>query len=91
MHVSEDISASRSQINLPIASLKPCCQAGSFEYNKPYICEYFFFVLKGGRVNFSVTILIPRTEFFKDFDPMSGFYIYRNIDFHLKHNSNCQN
>jgi hypothetical protein len=37
MHVSEDSSASRTQINLSIASLKPSCKAGSFEYNKPYI------------------------------------------------------
>ena len=37
MHVSEDISASQTRINLSIASLKRCCKAGSFEYNKPYI------------------------------------------------------
>ena len=34
---AEDISASQTWINLPIAAFKPCCQTGSFEYNKPYI------------------------------------------------------
>ena len=92
MHISKDISASRTRINLPIASLKPCCQAGSFEYNKPYICEYYFLALLGGRVNFLVKILITKTHFFKkDFEPISGLYIYRHIHFRLKHNSKCEN
>ena len=32
-HIFEDISAPRTQINLSFALLKPCFQAGSFEYN----------------------------------------------------------
>ena len=47
MHVLEDISDSQPRISLPIASLKPCHKAGSFEYNKPYIREYFFSPLGG--------------------------------------------
>ena len=46
-HFSEDVSAPRTRINLPIALLEPCCQAGHFEYNKAYIWEYSFFGLKG--------------------------------------------
>jgi hypothetical protein len=46
-HFSEDISDPQTRINLPIASLKPCCKAGSFEYNKPYILEHFFIALRG--------------------------------------------
>ena len=42
MHIMENISSPQTRINLTIALLKPCFQAGSFEYNKPYICEYFF-------------------------------------------------
>ena len=48
MHVTENISAPRTRINLPIAALKPCCQAGSFEYNKAYILEFSFFWPQGG-------------------------------------------
>ena len=36
-HVSEDISAPRTRINLPIAALELCYKAGHFEYNKAYI------------------------------------------------------
>ena len=36
-HVWDDISAPRTRIDLPIASLGPCCKAGRFEYNKAYI------------------------------------------------------
>ena len=32
-HVSEDISAPHTRINLPIALLERCCQAGRFEYD----------------------------------------------------------
>ncbi len=48
-HVSDDISAPWTPINLPFASLEPCGLASRFEYNKPYIREYFFFTLRGGR------------------------------------------
>ena len=36
-HVSEDISASHTRINLPIALLEPCYKAGRFECNEAYI------------------------------------------------------
>ena len=36
-HVSEDISALHTRINLPIALLERCCQASRLEYNKAYI------------------------------------------------------
>ena len=65
-HVSEDISASRTRINLSIASLKRCCKAGSFEYN--------FSALLGGNAH-------TQNPFFEDFDPISWFYIYSHIDF----------
>ena len=42
--------------NLLIAALKPSCKAGSFEYNKPYIWEFLFFALRGGRLYLGVKI-----------------------------------
>ena len=36
-HVSEDISALHTRINLPIAALEPCCKADRSEYNKAFI------------------------------------------------------
>ena len=63
-HVLEDISAERNRINLRIASLESCCKAGRFEYNIAYILKFSFFGLKGGRVNFWVEMLIPKTHFY---------------------------
>ena len=63
-HLSEDISAPQARINLRIASLERCFKAGHFEYNKAYILEFRFFGLKGGRVDFKVKMLIPKTDFF---------------------------
>ena len=40
-HVSEDISASQTRINLPIAALKPCCKASSSETIKPIFDNIF--------------------------------------------------
>ena len=85
MHVSEDISASRTRINLPIAVLKPCCIAGSFDYNKAYIWEYFVGPL-GGPSQFLGENADTQNPFLEDFDPFSGLYIHSHIDFHLKYN-----
>ena len=42
-HFSEDISATQPRMNLLIASLKPCCKASSFQYNKPLFDNVFFY------------------------------------------------
>ena len=81
---SADTHAPLTLIKLLIALLKPCCQAGSFYCNKPYICECFFRP-KGGPSKFSGENPHYQDRFF------GGVYINRHIHFHLKHNSKCQN
>ena len=88
MHVLQDISASRTRINLPIAALKPCFKADSFEYNKPYL-RIFVPLLLGTESIVSENDDI-QNQFFEDFDPISGFYINSHIDFHSKYNHKCQ-
>ena len=48
-HVSGDISASQTRINLSFASLKPCGLAGHFAYNNSEFEEFFFSALRGGQ------------------------------------------
>jgi hypothetical protein len=40
-HILLDISAPQTQINILFAALKPCCQAGRLEYNKPKFEDNF--------------------------------------------------
>ena len=55
----------RTQINLLIASLKRCRKAGSFEYNIPYIWEYYFFALRGAESNFGWKCSYPEPIFWR--------------------------
>ena len=48
-HVSGDISAPWTRINLSFASLKLCGLAGHFEYNKPQFEDNFVLALRGHR------------------------------------------
>ena len=73
--VLDDILAPWTPINLPFASLEPCGLAGCFEYNKPYICEYFFSP-QGGPSQSLGENADTQNPFFEDFHLISEFYIY---------------
>jgi hypothetical protein len=58
----EDISAPRTRINLPIASLGPCCKGGHHEYINATVENCLFFALRGVGSIFSQFVVGPNYQ-----------------------------